>query len=134
MKAKNTISTLNMHEKAQTSYLKQRREEHLMSLMYMRALDKMYQDTTNRVTRQAEAILLYSPIPKTTKFMKAPICMGSANWNKLPAQIRKCKTRLGFKMRVRKYISDGLNINRVKIQTNIITLNIPLPTQLRNMV
>ena len=83
-----------------------------MTLMYIRALDKAYQVTTERVTRQVEPTLLYSPMPKTTKFMKAPICLGSTSWNKLPSQIRKCKTRLGFKMRVRKYIMDGLDINR----------------------
>ena len=100
-----------MHNKARVNFLKERREEHLMTLMYLRAQDNIYQDNTERITRQAEATLLHTPIPKSTKYMKAPICTGSKNWNNLPVQIRKCKTRLGFKMRVRKYIMEGLNIN-----------------------
>ena len=101
------LSTNEMHERANVTFLKNRREEHMMMLMYDRAKLKMYRDETERKTRQAEAILLKVPQAKSTKFNKAPVCKGGTGWNKLPHAIRNATTRLGFKMRLRKYMLAG---------------------------
>ena len=101
------LSTKEMHDRANITYLKNRRIEHMMMLMYDRAKLDIYRDETNRKTRQAEAALLTVPRANGVKFRKAPICEGGgARWNKLPHVIRNISTRLGFKMRLRKYLLD----------------------------
>ena len=98
------LSTSEMHEMAGIAYLKQRRYEHLMMLMFLRSMELAYHDTTHRITRQADAVILRVPMAKSTKYMRAPVYMGSTEWNKIPHHIRNIKTRLGFKMRIKKYI------------------------------
>ena len=42
------------------------------------------------------------PKANTQKLQLAPICKGSMEWNKLPPQARVIKSRLGFKLKLRK--------------------------------
>ena len=101
-----TLTNKEMHDRAGVTFLKKRRHEHLMMLMFSRSREMSYHDTTVRTTRQADAVLLRAPTAKTTKYMRAPIYRGSVEWNKIPHQIRNIRTRLGFKMRIKKYFQE----------------------------
>ena len=101
------LTNNEMHEKANVNCLKIRQYEHMMMLMHTRAKNELYQDNITRITRQATAVLLKVPQARLDKYLKAPICKGSSEWNKLPTQIREIKTRLGFKMKLRKYEQAG---------------------------
>ena len=96
------LTNKEMHETANICYLKNRQYEHLLMLMHTRAKDWTYQDRTIRTTRQAAAIMLKVPHAKLEKYLRAPICRGSTEWNKLPPQAREIKSRLGFKLKLRK--------------------------------
>ena len=96
-----TLSTAVMHEKAGVDYLKQRREQHLLALMYRRSYEEEYVDNTIRVTRQSTSRLLKVPRPKTDKLTRAPVYCGSKLWNELPTRIRDIKTMLGLKNAVK---------------------------------
>ena len=78
-----------------------------MSLMSMISQDPQFQDNTARVTRQGDAVLLKVPLAKTVKYARTPACRGSTDWNNRPIGVRKAKTNLEFKMRVRKYLQEG---------------------------
>ena len=91
------LSVAEMHERAKVEYLAQRRETHLVALMFNRKGDEKYKDQTERVTRRGEAVLLKVPRAKTNKLMKAPIYSGSTLWNSLPVRVRQSKTKLELK-------------------------------------
>lgn len=91
------LSVREMHEKANVDYLEQRREMHMLALMFSRTLDPYYRDDTCRVTRRAEAVMLKVPRKKTNKFGKSPICWGSSLWNGLPVRVRQAKSKLALK-------------------------------------
>ena len=91
------LSVDEMHTAARVDYLEIRRENHLLALMFNRAWDDQYRDTTARITRQADAILLTVPRAKTAKYAKAPIVLGSRIWNDLPVTVRTAKTKLALK-------------------------------------
>jgi len=91
------LSVAEMHGTAKVEYLADRRDKHLLALMFTRAQNCSYIDSTERVTRRAGATLLKVPKPKTTKLAKAPVYKGSTLWNALPAQTRNSETLLGFK-------------------------------------
>ena len=91
------MSVAEMHERANVEYLEERRENHLLSLMYNRAKDDNYIDNTTRKTRMADAVVLKVPKARTNKLKKAPIYKGSVLWNNLPPRIRQAKTRLELK-------------------------------------
>jgi predicted porin len=82
-----------MHKKAGIGKLEQRREDHLLALMYTRTKDGQYIDNTIRVTRQAEAVLLTVPRPLTNKLTKAPTYKGSKLWNSQEVSIRQLLSR-----------------------------------------
>ena len=104
------LSTEEMHNISGISYLTQRRDQHLLALMFKRACKKEYLDKTIRVTRQGNSKILLIPKPKTNKFMNAPIYKGSKIWNNLPSKIRNASSFLVFKSLVRSYQS-GLASN-----------------------
>ena len=91
------LSVAEMHERANVEYLEQRREAHLIALMYNRTKEDQYRDDTVRNTRAAEAVLLKVPKAKTNKLTKAPIISGSTLWNGLPVRIRQAKSKLELK-------------------------------------
>ena len=93
-----TLSVADMHELAKVEYLEQRREAHLMGLMFNRTRDPMYRDDPTRVTRQGDAVLLKVPKANTTKFMAAPIFKGSTTWNRLPVEVRQVESRYALKI------------------------------------
>ena len=97
------LSVSEMHEEANIEYLKLRRETHLLTLMFDRSRQIQYIDTTDRVTRQANAILLKSPLAKTEKFARSPLCNGSKMWNALPVKVRQAQSKLHFKRLLDKY-------------------------------
>jgi hypothetical protein len=90
-----------MHKKAGIGKLEQRREDHLLALMYTTAKDGQYIDNTIRVTRQAEAVLLTVPRPLTNKLTKAPTYKGSKLWNSQEVSIRQSLSRQDLKNQLR---------------------------------
>lgn len=91
------LSILDMHEKAGLDYLEDRRELHLLTLMFDRTQDQAYIEIAPRSTRSADAVMLRTPKPCTSKLAKAPIYMGSKMWNELPIRMRKSKSRQELK-------------------------------------
>lgn len=104
-----TLSTEEMHNLSGISYLAQRREQHLLALMYKRAFKEEYIDNTVRITRQGDSKLLLLPTPKTNKIMNAPIYRGSKIWNDLPNKIRNASSFLVFKNLIRFHQSGLAN-------------------------
>ena len=95
------FTVAEMHTRAKIETLQHRRENHLLSLMFMRATDARYIDTTVRRTRRADAVMLEVPRAHTAKFERAPLVMGSKMWNDLPVVVRRAKTKLQLKNLIR---------------------------------
>ena len=91
------LSVKELHDNAKLDLLETRRSKHLIALMFNRAQQDSFIDTTQRKTRQGDAILLKVPKPKTRKLESAPQYRGSTMWNELPVGVRKSKTKLQFK-------------------------------------
>ena len=98
-----------MHEKAKVQYLAQRRETHLLSLMFKRSFQTEYVEANNRKTRQSEGRILAVPHPNTNKYKKAPRYCGSKMWNELPFRVRDTNSIVVFKNRVRNYLAIPLD-------------------------
>ena len=64
-----------MHEKANLDTMEVRWETHLITLMFRRSMDIKYVDATQRITRQADAILLKAK-PKTNRLKYAQSTRG----------------------------------------------------------
>ena len=96
-----TLSVKEMHDKANLDYLVDRRDSHLLSLMYRRARETQYIDDTKRNTRRADSTLLKVSKPSTNKLIKAPNYKGSIMWNNLPAKLRAASSYLEFKNSLR---------------------------------
>ena len=92
-----TLSVDEMHERANLNKLEDRRNQHLLSLMYDRAHIDEYIDQTPRITRRGDATLLKTPKPQTRKLELAPVYKGSVMWNELPARVRCSENKLHFK-------------------------------------
>ena len=103
----NNLSVAEMHERAGLNQLEMRRELHLLTMMYSRAGDQSYVDSTLRHTRRAEAILLKVPRPHSNKLTNAPVYKGATAWNELPVTVRQSKTELAFKNRVKLYLTGS---------------------------
>ena len=58
------LSVKEMHNRANVELLEQRREAHLLALMFGRTRDLTYRDDTNRVTRMAGAEVVKVPTKK----------------------------------------------------------------------
>ena len=97
------LSVVDMHKLAKVEYLEQRREAHLMGLMFNRTRDHTYRDDQARVTRQGDAVLLKVPKSNTTKFMASPIFNGSTMWNRLPVEVRQAESRYALKILHKKH-------------------------------
>ena len=110
------LSVQEMHERAGIGMLNDRRELHLLALMYDRAHDIKYVDTTNRVTRRADAIILKTPQINLTKAAKAPKYMGSIAWNNLPVKLRQADTKTKF-IRNLKIHRTGLPMSNSTVAT-----------------
>ena len=82
------MSVDEMHEKAKVQHLEQRREIHLLSLMFGRSFQTEYASNINRRTRQSQGRTLDVPQPRTNKLKKAPVYNGSVKWNSLPLWVR----------------------------------------------
>ena len=95
------FSVAEMHDRAKVETLQHRRENHLLSLMFMRTTEDNYIDTTVRRTRRADAVMLTVPRARTNKFGRAPIVMGSRMWNDLPVAVRRAKSKLQLKNLIR---------------------------------
>ena len=54
------LSTLEMHDRAKIGVLKTRRNVHLLTLMFKRAMDPQYIDANTGATRARNGILLSS--------------------------------------------------------------------------
>ena len=92
------LSVEEMHDLAKVQYLEQRREAHLMGLMFNRTRESGYRDDRARITRQGDAVLLKVPKANTTKFMNSPVFKGSTMWNQLPVEVRQAETRYAVKI------------------------------------
>ena len=99
------LSVAQMHDQAKVNYLSERRNLHLLNLMYDRSLESEYIDNRPRITRQGDATLLNVPHPKTRKLEAAPIYMGSVKWNELPPRVRKSDTKIHFKYAINAHYS-----------------------------
>ena len=97
-----TLSVSDMHNRATVEYLEQRRENHLLALMFIRTWEDEYRDDNPRITRRADAVMLKVPRARTTKLTKAPILMGSKIWNDLPPEVRNAKTKLELKCLIKR--------------------------------
>ena len=105
------MSVADMHAEAKVDYLEDRRDLHLLTLMYSRATDDTYKDRVARVTRRADAVMLRVPRKQTNVLAKAPVCGGSVMWNDLPARVRRAGTKIGLKNLVRQHRA-GLLLER----------------------
>ena len=110
------LSVAEMHTISGVEYLEQRREAHLIALMFNRTKDEEYRDDTQRKTREADAVLLKVPNFKTNKARKAPIYSGSTLWNQLPVRLRQAKDRLHLK-KLNKLHRNGL------LQNHLVDIN-----------
>ena len=95
------LTVTEMHSKTELTMLAERRELHLLILMFRRSFDEAYIDQTVRTTRQGVGRTMIVPKPRTNRLKNAPAYRGSVNWNKLPLKIRDAKTILAFKNAVR---------------------------------
>ena len=115
------LSIAEMHSTAGVDYLEQRREAHLMALMFNRKDDDRYRDNTERKTRGADAVLLKVPNLRTNKARKAPIYSGSTLWNRLPVRLRQAKSRLELK-KLNKLYRTGMPLDRMRDPNDSIIL------------
>ena len=99
------MSVEEMHDKAKVQYLEQRRESHLLSLMFKRSFQPEYVESNARKTRQSEGRILAVPHPRTSKYKKAPLYCGSKMWNELPFKVRDTNSIVVFKNRVRTHLA-----------------------------
>jgi hypothetical protein len=72
--------------------------------MRKQSTDSKYIDSTERVTRAGDSIILTVPRPLTNKLMKAPVYAGSSAWKNLPNETKELQIT-GFKREVRKHIT-----------------------------
>jgi hypothetical protein len=86
-------NTAEMHKTANIDLLKDRRETHMLKLMFDRTKRPQYTETPLRATRQGAATLLKGPVPKTNKLKKAPCYSGSILWNKQSPVIRRAVSK-----------------------------------------
>ena len=99
------LSVADMHEVAGVNYLEQRRDAHMLGLMYNRTKDQKYRDDRVRTTRQGDAVLLKVPRANSTKFMNSPIFRGSTMWNRLPVELRQVESRYAFKILYKNHLA-----------------------------
>ena len=97
------MSVDEMHTRAHVEFLEQRRENHMLTLMFNRTREEQYRDDSPRTTRSADAVSLKIPRAKTNKLTKAPIVLGSKLWNEMPVAVRNAKSKLELKKLVRKH-------------------------------
>ena len=91
------------HTRSKVEYLEQRRDNHMLTLMFNRTKEEQYLETCNRATRRTDAVLLRTPRAHTNKLTKVPLVRGSNLWNDLPVRIRESKTKLELKNLVRRH-------------------------------
>ena len=99
------LSVAEMHNTAGVEYLENRREAHLLALMFNRSKDTKYTDSSERITRRADATLLKVPRSTNNKYTNSPVVKGSGLWNQLPVELRQCETKFAFKVLYRKHRS-----------------------------
>ena len=76
--------TTELHKQTKTSFLNQRRETHLLNLMFRKKNDTDLLDLRLLNTRQHDGIIFKIPHPNLQKFQRSTFYRGAQLWNRLP--------------------------------------------------
>lgn len=97
------FSTKQLYEISKSDKLQERRDTHLLNLMYGRSKQMAYRDLRDIPTRTHQGCPLYIPKPKVNAYMKSPLYRGGTLWNNLPAKIQTAPTYNSFKSNLLKH-------------------------------
>ena len=91
------FSTERIHKLANVPFLSDRRNAHLLNLMYCRKSNRALLNTREIRTRAHDAPLFNVPVPRCEAFKRSVSYFGSTEWNNLTPDVRNIDRYLTFK-------------------------------------
>ena len=92
-----STNTLDVHREAKLNLLKDRRDSHLVTLMFQRAYDTEYVDDRELPTRLHDNKTLTVPRPNNSVFTKSVCFRGATMWNDLDPSFKQISNIKSFK-------------------------------------
>ena len=99
---------LETHRLGNINYLEDRRNAHLLNLMYKRSRDENYRDNRLLPIRRFDGPSIVVPNYKKTSSQLNVDYRGATNWNQLPIELRVIQTYDQFKSKQKSLLQDML--------------------------
>ena len=101
-------NVLETHRLGNINYLEDRRNAHLLNLMYKRSRDENYRDNRLLPIRRFDGPSIVVPNYKKTSSQLNVDYRGATNWNQLPIELRVIQTYDQFKSKQKSLLQDML--------------------------